>query len=252
MSWTPRYKHVSQIHSPSGSGYDDCWPASLTRYLYENKTFSVAKDPVQALAEVALVTRGTPDAPDNAPVDFSQAEHSMAHYGLKFVWTTSFAQASAAAWSIVYVNGIRLSPAQYPSSWFGGEDIFDHFILWLPKWGGSANWFNDPLAYNNGQQDCVYTSESVAYAFGGAYMLPTTNNGENSPVLVRAKSKCSLKAAPSHTSTGVATIPALGQCLDLSVRVTANKQEWAKVEWCSSKSGCHLGYVLSDNIAVFH
>lgn len=248
MGWSPRYKHVSQIHS-DGSGWNDCFEASLLRYLYENGHYAPTYNQLIALNEVAIAARGIPDGPGNPDTDFSEADQAFEHYGIPYVWTASFAQAQAAPWSLVYVNAIKLSPNQYPPSWLGGQNTLDHFVLWLPNWKGSANWFNDPLAYANGEKDCQYTPASVADAFGGAYILPTTNHGETPVVLSRVKQKCSLKSAPSHASIGVATIPANGQFLDLHQTVVLSSETWRKVEWCSGSTGCHIGYILQRNIA---
>lgn len=218
MSWAPRHGHVSQLHAGPGgvlSGWNDCWEACLARYLCERDHTLALLGDLALIDRVSRAARGAADAPDNADTSLGDAAASLRAFGLPVHWTASYQDALAAPWAICLVDGTLLAPPQYPAAWFGTPAPGgNHFILWLPFWQGSANWFDDPLAYGNGQHDCLYASGSVAAAFYGAYLLPDTGNGEGSGanpttgahLLVAAR--CALKLQPNHTCIAVATLAA--------------------------------------------
>jgi hypothetical protein len=202
MGWTPRYRHVSQLHpGPGGtlSGWNDCWEACLARYLRERDPAVCAGDDWALIAAIGQVARGMPDTPDNPDTTLADASRSLAAYAVAATWTASYQDALQAPWAICLVDGRLLSPAQYPRDWFGRAGPgANHFILWLPYCEGSANWFDDPLCFANGQRDCQYDLGSVAAAFQGAYLLPSAGNGEASPAPMRVTARCALKAQPNH------------------------------------------------------
>jgi len=245
MAWIPQFHHVTQIHPVGGSGQADCFQASLARYLYEAGAVPSTRDPWDLINEICIVSRGVPDGPHNPDTTLSEADNTLVHYGLPDNWTASYQDALNAPWSICLVNGALLQPAQYPASWFGSANWPDHFILWLPALNGAANWFNDPLAYDNGQQDCQYDPSSVATAFGGAYLLPTTGHGETAPTTAQVLQACALKVQPSHASIAIAAIPAAGQVLDFGTRVPVGPETWARIQW-----GDKTGFVLANNVSA--
>ena len=130
----------------------------------------------------------------------------MRVYGIPVQWTTSYGDALAAPWAICLVDGRVLAPRLYPPEWFSPDPGPNHFILWLPYWQGSADWFDDPLAYANGQQDCRYGLGSVAAAFSGAYLLPESGHGELLPEYLRVIVGCALKLMPNHECIALARL----------------------------------------------
>ena len=212
MGWTPRHGHVSQLHpGPNGtfSGWNDCWEACLARYLRERDPAVVAGDDWALIDAVCRAARGYDDSPNNADTTLGEAARSLHAYGIAPRWTTDYQETLQAPWVICLVDGTALAPAQYPADWFGVRSPGgNHFILWLPFWQGSACWFNDPLAYANGQQDCCYDLDSVAAAFYGAYLLPSTGNGEAAPAPLVITARCALKIQPNHTCIGLALLGA--------------------------------------------
>lgn len=210
MNWSPRWKHITQLHPPALSGWADCWEASLARYLRERDPAVIVLDDWNLINQISLVARGVSDNPGNADTTLGEAEVSLAHYGVAGLWTTDFHAVLNAPWSICLVDGTQLAPAQYPASWFPESGQANHFILWMPNYLGSATWFNDPLAYDNNQQDCSYDLKSVAAAFYGAYLLPTTGHGETPPATWKALRGFGLLAQPRHGSLCLATVPSGG------------------------------------------
>lgn len=169
MGWEPEHAHVSQMHD--GAGWNDCWEGALARYLYEAGIAS-DPDPFAVLTAISVAAGRGQDSPTSPPTTLDEAAQSLRHYNLPVTWTTAYQDAMAAGWSIVYLDGRQLRPAQYPTTFFEDTPGPNHFILWLPFWNGADNWFNDPLAWDNGQQDCQYDLASVQAAFAGAYILP--------------------------------------------------------------------------------
>lgn len=249
MSWSPRHGHVSQIH-PDGSGWDDCWEAALARYGFEAGRFPAGTTDEQAINAVALAARGQPDTPANPDTTLPEAAASLAHYGLPVEWSADYRMALNAPWAICLVDGTKLEPAQYPSSWFGDPGQANHFILWLPNWGGAANWFNDPLAYDNGQQDCPYDLGSVASAFYGAYLLPTTNNGETPPQHWTALRQFGLLPRPVHGSTALAVVPLGGTgMLEQGTYTDSVGETWQRLQWRDRHGWAPRAYVQMGNSA---
>jgi hypothetical protein len=187
--WTAKSSFVSQLHV-DGSGWNDCFPASLDRYLREVGLLSLSSSSAAELLGVALATRGLPDARGNADVTLGQADVALGHYALPVEWTIDWARTWASSFAICLVNGMRLMPAQYPASWFGGADWPDHFILRLPN-----GLYNDPL--NPNLRDCAYDESSVREFFGGAYLLPLAlpTSAAN---LFTVIADCSLKPFANH------------------------------------------------------
>ena len=238
-----QHDHISQIH-PDGSGWADCFEASLERYLRERSILDPNGDPLAQLAAVAATVRGEPDTPGNPYTSLAECERGLVAYGLQALWSTSLADAAASPWAICLVDAYALSPAQYPSTWLGNWDdgTGDHFILWLP---GTAYMFNDPLAYLNGQQDCWYSPASVAAAFRGAYLLPGAPPDAGTPVIaphpqpqippIKATSlmQFGLKARPDHTSNALIMVPA-----GVPVTILAQRRDG----WDRLVAGHYIGY----------
>jgi hypothetical protein len=235
MSWNPRHAHVSQIHPQTGSGADDCGPASVTRYLYEAGKLAADLDPWIALAEVAAMIRGVPDSPvNNAPTDSNALIAGLAHYGIAASWTDSYQSCLAAAWSIVLVRGPDLVPAPCPQSWWGVAPYGsgDHWMLWLPAWQGSANWFDNPLEYTRGQVDAQYDLHAVQGAFYGGILLPSTGNGETPAAPWRALRQFGLLPRPVHGSAALAVVPNGGTGLvEEGARTDGDGTVWQRVQW---------------------
>jgi hypothetical protein len=237
MPWAPRYRHVSQLHpGPDGalSGWNDCWEACLARYLRERDPRVIDGDDWALIDALSRAARGTPDAPDNPETTLDEAAASLRAYGVAARWTASYQEALQAPWAICLVDGTALQPAQYPADWFGdAAPGANHFILWLPFWQGSADWFNDPLAYANGQQDCRYDLGSMAAAFYGAYLLPGTGHGEGLPAHLWVTARCALKVLPNHTCAALAYLSA-----GTVVVAQAGRQgEWQRVRLPNGMSG---------------
>jgi hypothetical protein len=211
LVWTPQHNHVSQLHpGPGGtlSGWNDCWEACLARYLRERNPAVCAGDDWALIDAISRVARGLPDTPSNPDTTLADAARSLVAYEVAATWTAGYQDALQAPWSICLVDGRLLKPAQYPADWFGRSGCGgNHFILWLPFWQGSANWFDDPLCYANGQRDCQYDLESVAAAFQGAYLLPGTGHGEvAAPVPMQVTVRCGLKVQPNHACVALAQL----------------------------------------------
>ncbi|HVA88247.1 MAG TPA: SH3 domain-containing protein [Chloroflexota bacterium] len=239
MSWTPRHGHVSQLHpGPGGalSGWNDCWEACLARYLRERGAPVIEGDDWVLIDAVSRAARGAADSPGNGDTSLGEAERSLAAFGITPQWTDSYQEALLTPWAICLVDGRALVPAQYPAEWFGDETPGpNHFVLWLPRWQGNPDWFNDPLAYANRQEDCRYHLGSVAVAFAGAYLLPPTGNGEIAPPIFRVTARCALKLQPNHTCLAMATLPSGAVVTALAgtqggwrqVRTTGGLSGWA-------------------------
>jgi hypothetical protein len=246
MSWIPRWHHVTQLHPGADgglSGWNDCWEACLARYLRERNPQVTEGDDWELISAVSWAARAAPDAPGNPYTSLDQAARSLHSYGVEGVWTESFAQTSATPWAICLVDGTSLTPAQYPAAWFGDAGPGgDHFILWLPFWQGSACWFNDPLSYTNGQQDCRYDRDSVAAAFTGAYLLPNTGNGETGPIHMTVLSRCALKTRPNHTCIALTGLDA-GALVTL---LPEREGGWQRVRTAAGMSG----WVLRANLGT--
>lgn len=205
--WVPKSGHVSQLQlNPNTGGLDgreDCGPACLVRYLREG-----GKLPTDTTVSVELnmmreLINGIPDLPGQSGTSTTDLEMALAHYGVNGTWTTSFAVCQAAAFSIMLVDDPP-TPNQYPDYWLGSAD---HWILWLPKWKGAINWFNDPLAYNNGQSDCQYDLGSVQANFLGGIVLPDVPGVVSALQRGHVKEACTLKVQANKTCGGLARIP---------------------------------------------
>ena len=234
--WSPRHTHVSQLH-PDGdgglSGWNDCWEACLARYLRERDAAVTAGDDWALIDAVGRAARGTPDGPDNPDTSLGEAGLSLRTYGIPVRWTTSYGDALAAPWAICLVDGRVLAPSLYPPEWFSPDPGPNHFILWLPYWQGSADWFDDPLAYANGQQDCRYGLGSVAAAFSGAYLLPESGHGELLPEYLRVIAGCALKLMPNHECIALARLHPGDRVRALEGRIG----EWRQVRTAAGLSG---------------
>jgi len=241
--WLPRSAHCSQLEHATGyqgNGLLDCGPCSCVRYLREAGKLPIDGDIPAQLSDAAYAIRGHPDDWTNGTVSVAALQTYLGSYGIASHYTEDYAVALQSPWSILLVDAFNLAPAQYPqdASWLGWDSgQGDHFIAWLPVWQGSTYWVDDPLAFNNGEQDCIYDAGALASAFRAALILPSTHHGEDpvpvphppapAPVPVRrmASRQVGLKLRSAHGGKDIYTIPAHGQLIDLGVR----NQGWAWV-----------------------
>jgi hypothetical protein len=232
-TWKAKSAFVSQLHV-DGSGWDDCFEACLVRYLREVGKLPLAGVISEQLADAALITRAVPDAPGNLPTTFGQADRAFAHYGVAAVWRNDWASAVAAPMALCFVNGMRLTPSQYPASWLNNQDYNDHFILRL-----AFMQYNDPLV--PARCDVPYDSLSESEWFGGAYCLPAAP--VSVPVAPRyaVLNPCSLKRNPNHLE-GVVEPLAKGAVVSATGRITPH--------WRQVQAGKLAGWVLQDNLAL--
>lgn len=264
--WTPQSGFVSQLDHVwgSGNGNNDCFESSLLRYLRESGKLDAHGDVPAQLDQVSVACRGEHDNPGQGFTTFDQIRAGMDAYGLALNWTTTFDDARQALWSINWVNGIRLSPANYPPSWFSYEDFADHFVTWCPD--GTVN---DPL--NPNRVNCRYDIGSMAEAFAGAYILPSTHHGEDgvtppappppAPAPWRIVTPCMVKAIdpatgkPSH-STRAAIDPnrnpvwlEVGALVVPTGKRIKTDDDWAEVRLVKPEQAVH-GYVPFTNMAA--
>lgn len=212
--WKPQYgKHVAQYHK-DWSGWNDCGEACFARYLFEAypayggnrvKAFKtdITDGPMALVAMLANVARGYPDTPGNGPTSLDQMVTMFRGLNVPYRYTESYPEAYDSPWGLYLVDGTKLEPASWPRNFIGDGGQANHFILSLPYYKGSANWYNDPLSYPD-ESDVEYTPASVVSAFYGAYLLPNTGQGE---LIGKTVQVCSLKSQPNHTSHGIISIP---------------------------------------------
>lgn len=233
MGWKPKSVHVEQLRrNPDGSitGANDCWEACQVRAGRELGVFPLDGDPLTQIGEVAQVARGFPDNENNPPTNIPECEQALSHYKMNYRWTTSYQEALAMSSSIVLVNGMILSPSQYPASWFGGENYPDHFILWLPYYKGQPNWFNDPLA----SEDCEYSLASVAQAFAGAFLLDPFPDAVNRSPRVQFLQSAALNSRPTHDpklKTVLTRAPKGGTGIDWGKVKGLDGKVWMRVQF---------------------
>ena len=235
MSWVAAYgKHVSQLKTwPDGStsGGSACAEAAIARYLLEcYPRFGEAGewalvgqvlDPTAApgvwdlIDRLSIIGRGMPVGEHDPGTDAVGIDRIFSAFAVptQADYTPgAYATALAAPWALCNVDACALTPAQYPSSWLGSEcGQPNHLILWLPNQRKQANWFNDPLAFANGQKDCQYDLVAVKAALAGVWVLPDTGHGEKSaaaPASLRITAACALKRRPDHGPGVLADVPA--------------------------------------------
>ena len=231
--WTARSCFVSQLHG-DGSGWNDCFEASLLRYLREVGTVDVAGDVATQLAAVAQLVRGVPDAPGNADTTLGEAEAALQHYGAWVSFVTDWSKVLASPFALCFVNGIELRPSQYPASWFDNANYDDHFILRLPNGA-----YNDPLVPS--RQDVSYDEASVRGYFGGAYLLPWTGAKVAEQPRFNVVQACALKVDPNHVCSAVARLAAGAEVLGTGKRTP----HWTEVQTP------HLrGWLPTSNLAA--
>ena len=250
--WSPQSDHVSQLEhanaSWDGLGNNDCGPGCLTRYGREAGILPLGVAIHDQLSHVAEEIRGYPDGPNNGYVSVDQMQTWLGNHNTHSHYTEDWATARAAAWSICLVDAFQLSPPQYPQdwSWLGANTgLGDHFVLWLPQWRGTIDWYNDPLAYDLGEVDNQYDLGAMEAAFRAALVLPSTHHGEDpapipappkpAPIPIRrmVSQPAGLKAIASHGGPNIYNIPKHGQLLDLGVRFNgfSQVQYLIKVGW---------------------
>lgn len=237
MTWTPRHGHCTQLHA-DGTGWNDCWQCSLARYLYEAGIVPPDAPYWPTVNDICLASRGYPDSPSNPYTTFDEAERSLRHYGIPVWYSTSYQEVSAQAFSIVYCDGRYLVPDAYPDSWFGGPNPSgNHFVLWLPYWQDSALWLNNPLV-----PEQVDMQQRIDM-FYGAYILPTTGNGESGPVRRKAKQQCGLKPSAAHGGENMLTIPVDGQLIDSGQR-SVTDDTWAYIQYTDRYGYIPAAYIV--------
>lgn len=240
--WQPLSEHLSQLRlNPDGSytGDDDCGPVCDLRLLREAGKIDPHGDRLAQLDDFRQVIDGHPDEQGQGGTSFGDCERYLARFGVDTTWTASFDVAQASQFALVLVTDApRLDDGSwpYPSDWLGGQE---HWILWLPRWQGSGNWFNDPLTYTGGERDTQLDLNYLRGIFAGAILampLPPIGTGvpagrPGTRALVLTARACALKTQPNHHCTALARIPALGQCLDLIQRQSTDGETWARVQW---------------------
>ena len=227
--WQPTHDFVTQLDA-SGSGRNDCWEAAYAYYLLSANKAGGNTDPWGLIDEISRVARGAPDGPDNGDTTLSGAERSLARWGIPVNWTASYQAALNAPWSILLVDGTALRPAQYPASWFGNTaGDGNHFVTWMPIWRGATNWFNDPLAPSKAYSQ--YDLNSVAGAFYGAFLLPSTGHGESDPQRFTALRPFGLLPQPRHGATSLAVVPAGGTGLFELGSADVAGETWQRIQW---------------------
>lgn len=208
MAFNPKSVHISQLQfNPNTGGLDgrdDCGPAALVRYLREMGILPISGSIEDQIHMIRTLITGLPDQPGQPGTSDTDLERVLAHFGLQANWTTSFVELLAAQISILLISHGPI-PAQYPQSWLGGQN---HWILWLPNWKGSADWYNDPLAYANGQMDCEYTQASVQEALIGGIVLQPIPGLMVTEVLGQVTQRCGLKVQANASCSSLCIIPA--------------------------------------------
>ena len=188
-----KQRHVSQYENWNDgtglNGHMNCGEASWARWLIaadyplfltlisQGLTFTQAVG--RLMAHVRQVATGQAEHTGEAGTLVVQMEHyaqaaQIPGWSLAPAEKALWGSGVIRPWTIFLARAWQLTPAQYPVSFLGSNlDLPDHYILKLP---GRADGplFNDPLAWDSGQADCVYTVASVREAVAGTscLMLP--------------------------------------------------------------------------------
>src|SRR5579883_2501818 len=193
MGWTPRWRHVTQIHQDQ-SGWNDCAEASLARAIMEydpatpertaNGEWQLVRnihDPLNPstiwdlISRLGIIARGIPDQPGQGFTSAGGIQAILAAFGLQLA--ENYIDGPAAGWQatlehelvLCWVDGTVLAPASFPASYFGGDWGYDHLILSLPVVG----LYNDPLTvWPDTRTDVGYADWAVQQALGGVWVLP--------------------------------------------------------------------------------
>lgn len=202
-----QYPFVSQLHN-DGSGWADCFEACLAAYLLTAKRVDVKEDHEVLLNQVSLAARNAADKADNQYTTIPQAELALQKYGIVVDWDAAYVDALDAYWSICLVNGATIKlidgTSPYPTAWFNGENIPNHFVLWGPELDGQPNWFMNPLDPDARWKQ--YDLTSISNSWGGSFLLPNTGS---LPISAKWKSKRSfgLLSQPKHGSIALVIVP---------------------------------------------
>lgn len=270
MVYSFKHKHVSQLFDHGGDGVidggNDCGPAAMARYLRESG-YPWDSDDVSLVERLRLKMTGAPDGPHNGYVSVSQLTGYLEACGLPYRVSTD-PHAVLSPWTLCLIRGVRLQPAQYPPSWFGGVDAVDHFILQM-----ADGWTNDPLANGmhpgsmNDAGDCWYTQESLLSAAQGGlfYQLPTpltlawTQQGDSRTATVQpprtlagyvAVHDQDLRPTPAvFPPKGQAVGPRVAAGTELAIGPAqapwgTTTTQWRRVQ---AKDG-HVGWMLATNV----
>jgi hypothetical protein len=269
-SWSPRWRHVTQIHS-DGSGWSDCAEAAVARALMEYDPTTPArmanpewalvrevadpKSPItiwDLISRICIIARGYPDSPNNPPTSNVQFERVFTFFGLTWTTYTTFISTQDEIFSQVWnnhltlcwVDGTTLQPASYPASYFNGWSGYDHIILGLPN-----GQFNDPLTvFSNitgraASIDVYYSATSVREALGGCWVLPPPEGTQTIEWIVSVDAK--LKLWPNH----------LGAPVNRAVASISEGEQvfptgYSTPSWVEVKNGKGIrGFLLKSNIA---
>lgn len=264
MSWTPRWRHVTQIHT-DGSGWNDCGEASLARAIMEydpatpgragNQEWQLPRDihdpsnPAtiwDLISRLSVLARGTPDSPSNGFTSADGIQRMLAAFGLHM--PANYADGPDAGWqatvdhplALCWVDGVTLAPPSFPASYFGGDWGYDHLILSLPVEG----LYNDPLTiWPDTRTDTRYTDAAVRAALGGAWILPAPE--PVAPVQYHVIARCALKSRPNHL--GAPGNPTRAE-LAAGAGVTLTGQRTP--HWLEVRAGDAAGWVLGSNVAA--
>jgi hypothetical protein len=105
MSWSPRWRHVSQIYRHAGDppgaqeGANDCFEACLARYLRE-QGYLFSGDDEALIAYLRQRITGQPDHASQSGTLLSQASAALPKLGVHYRWTFDLWDALACPWAI--------------------------------------------------------------------------------------------------------------------------------------------------------
>lgn len=189
-TWTPKWRHVSQIFAHYGDApgsqdpANDCFEASCARWLRETDVPYQGADQ-QLIADLRQDICGYQDSCANQDTTVDQINAWLGKININPQWVsvTDNPDVANEPWALSLVSLLRLDPLPCPESWLGGvTDKLNHFVLNLP-----SGLVNDPLAVSD--EDTPYTiavmCNATALPYGGALLLPapstfewTIENGE--------------------------------------------------------------------------
>lgn len=241
------YPFQTQYDS-AGSGRNDCFEASLGAYLRALGKIPASTSDADALNQISLACRGTPDQPGNPDTTLAQADIGLAHYGLPVELTYDYTKALNAPWSINLIDGTGVLLADgsrpYPVDFFGGSTGPNHFSTWGPGYQGSYGWIMNPLAlvrawaiYDLGSWQRSWT---CAYLLGDIPAKPAPK-----PLHWTAKTKATLKPVANHSSTGITTVPAKGTGNTWGEEKTVAGELWRRVQFTDK-----YGWLLDSNLTI--
>lgn len=247
MTYSYDKAYVSQLHA-DGSGWADCFQASLGTYLKAVGKLPMDMADADVLNAVSIASRGTPDNPGQGYTTLNEAGIALQHYNIDFTLSYDWTKIIAAPWAILLIDGtaVRLADGgvPYPASFFGGETGPDHFVLSGVAYNGAYNFVANPLALSHGWAQ--YDLGSLQRATTCGYLLPDVP-GKPAPKALHwaAKTACKLKVLPNHTSTGICPIPASASGVTWGETKVVGGETWIKCQFRDV-----LGWLLRSNLTI--